>query len=108
MPSKPPKPAKPYPGYPLYAHASGQWAKKIRQRVHYFGPWHDPQAAVATYQQQRDDLYAGRTPDSGEGLTVRQLVNSFLDHKERLVDTGEIRQATWNDYHEACKRVIKV
>lgn len=39
-------PAKPFPSYPLYAHRSGQWAKKIRGPARYFGPWSDPQGAL--------------------------------------------------------------
>jgi len=31
-------PEKPYPELQPYVHASGCWAKKIRQKVHYFGP----------------------------------------------------------------------
>ena len=40
------KPPKPHPDFPLFAHAAGVWAKKVRQRFHYFGPWNDPEGAL--------------------------------------------------------------
>src|SRR5215470_10000031 len=61
-PAAPGKPSKPYPEYPLTAHPAGYWAKKIRGKTHYFGPWSDPDAALAKYFDERDDLHAGRTP----------------------------------------------
>ena len=33
------RPEKPFDGFPLYAHPSGNWAKKIRGKFHYFGRW---------------------------------------------------------------------
>ena len=33
VPCKPEKPSKPEPEFPLFPHASGQWAKKIREKI---------------------------------------------------------------------------
>jgi len=102
------KPKKPRPDFPLYAHASGQWAKRIQGTLHYFGTWSNPQAALEKYVQEKDDLYAGRTPSNGDGLALRELVNHFLTEKKSRVSTGEITERTFQDYHDICKRVLKV
>ncbi len=63
------RPNKPYPDFPLTAHPCGQWCKKIRGHLYYFGPWSDPDGALKTYFERKDDLHAGRTPrpDSAPG-----------------------------------------
>jgi integrase len=102
------KPEKPYPDFPLFPHATRRWAKKIRGRFHYFGPWNDPDAALTKYQEQRDDLYAGRVarPSTAEGLKLNDLVNRFLNFKLHAVETGELRRSTLNEYHATCARLI--
>ena len=101
------KPKKPYPDFPLFPHAAGVWAKKIRGRLHYFGVWSDPAAALQKYLDQRDDLHAGRIPRAkGDSLTVRELLNRYLTTKQALVDSSEILEATFDEYHRTCERIV--
>src|SRR5437588_1048620 len=92
----PGKPAKPRPDFPLFPHASGQWAKKIRGQLHYFGVWADPDAALAKYLERKDDLHAGRTPRPDPGaVTVKDVANAFLNHKRDKMNAGELSPRTW-------------
>jgi len=99
--SNPSKPQKPYPDFPLTAHLNGQWCKKIRGKVHFFGVWSDPIAARDKYLDERDDLQAGRTPNrlSHKGKpTTADLVNAFLHRSDARVKAGELSPLSWNDY----------
>lgn len=97
------KPHKPYPTFPLTPHPSGQWAKKIRGRTYYFGPWSDPQSALESYHKQAADLHAGRQPTIPTGgVTVKQLVNAYLGHQQDKVASGEIGIRHFDD----CRRTL--
>jgi integrase len=101
------KPNKPYPEFPLFAHAAGVWAKKIRGKLHYFGPWSDPDGALDNYLKQKDDLHAGRKPRTDpDALTVKDLVNTFLEAKKALTSAGTLSPLTWGDYKTACDEII--
>jgi integrase len=104
---KPKKPAKPYKDFPLFAHATGRWCKKIRGKHHYFGKWDDPDAALAKYVHERDDLHAGRTPRDaiGDGLTVAELCDRFLNVKKNLINGGELAEITFQNYHRGCSQL---
>jgi integrase len=102
------KPDKQYPSYPLSAHPAGQWCKRIRTKLYYFGPWSDPDGALAEYQRQKDDLEAGRTPRADpEALTVKQLANHYLFERQKDVDAGTLAVRTWRDYRAIMEMLVQ-
>jgi integrase len=107
------RPPKPRRDFPLYPHPTGQWAKKIRGRLHYFGRWGHCvngkleridgdgwEEAYKTYKLQEDDLHAGRTPRKGKAgeLTLADLCNAFLTAKLRQKQAGEIGPRMFDEY----------
>lgn len=108
------KPNKPYPEFPLFPHATKRWAKKVRGKLYYFGPWDNPDGAVAKYLANRDRLQAGmpmlgatpaETP-ADTSLTMRELVNQFLNSKRRLMENSELSRRMHHDYYANCELVL--
>ena len=76
--------------------------------MHYFGLWSDPEAALKKYLADKDAFHAGRRPRTDtEGTTLKDLCNTFLAHKKTLVDSGELRTRTWQDYKDACDVLVR-
>jgi len=114
------KPPKPYSDFPLCPANCGSWQKKIRGRVYYFGKWGSVvngkltrlpddgwKKALAIYQEQRDDLQAGRTPRVHRGgLTVGDLCNRFLTAKQRQQAAAEITSRTFSEYYGTSARLV--
>ena len=106
------KPKKPYRDFPLHAHASGQWAKKIRGKRVYFGPWADPEAALRKYVDERDEWQAGVNPRLNRtgvagGTTVRRLCNQYLTAQKAKVNSGELSEKSFADMHRTCRRILE-
>jgi integrase len=101
------KPSKPFEGFPLFPHATRRWAKKIRGRMVYFGPWADWQSALDKYNQEKEALHAGKRPrEAAEGLTVRELCNRYWNHQRERKENGEISPRTFLDGEGASDKVI--
>ncbi len=87
------KAKKPYPTFPLTAHPNGQWCKKIRGQVRFFGVQADPEAAPVNYNRQAADLHEGREPRAkrlDDVPTVKDLANKFLESKQAKCRSGTL------------------
>lgn len=87
----------------LFAHRNGQWAKKIRGRMCYFGVVADPAAALARYQAEGPSLHRGEGIEHSRaicdaGLSVEHAVNAWLAWQLSRVESGDLTRATFRDY----------
>jgi len=102
---------KPRPDFLLFPHATSRWAKKVRGKLHYFGKTDgDPkgEAAERIWDQQKDDLYAGRIPrGKREGLTVGELCDKFLKAKRAQLTIGKLTARSFVDYKDTTDLLIE-
>lgn len=107
---RPSKQQKPYRDYPLSWHPSGQWCKRIKGTLYYFGS--DAEKALERYLRERDWIVAGKTPPpievaDADGLRLRRLLNEFLNAKRRAVDAGEMTERSLVDYKRTAKLLVQ-
>jgi integrase len=116
------KPPKPYLGFPLSPHASGHWCKRIRTKLHYFGPWAKRvngvmervpgdgwREALAQYERVAAELHSGRParPDP-EQVQLKDVLNAFLTLKQSRVQTGELTHLSFGKYKDCCDLLASV
>jgi len=91
--------------YPLTLHPTGQYCKKIRGKIYYFGT--DKHIALQRYLEQAASLHAGKRPDaiqaSTESMTLKTLCNLYIEHQNSRVHAGEIKLGQVYD----CKITLK-
>jgi hypothetical protein len=109
MPTTQRKPKKPHADCPLTAHRNGQWCKKVRGKLWYFGTWKVPQAALEEYLRQKGDLQAGRQPGlrRDDRLDLAELCNAFLKRSEERVRAGDITPRTFGDDRDVCAMMLQ-
>jgi len=76
--------------FPLTLHATGQYCKKIRGKLYYFGC--DKKKALERYLGQAALLHTGKPAKSsptGNNLSLKTLCNLYLDHQESRAAIGE-------------------
>jgi len=78
--------------FPLTLHATGQYCKKIRGKIYYFGT--NKQQALNNYLEQAAYLNRGEAKPSrstGNSLSLKMLCNLYLEHQESRATVGEIK-----------------
>lgn len=102
------KPPKPHKDYPLTPHSSGKWCKKIRGKIHYFGSWDDPEGALKEYLEKKDYLLLGKEPPKADGHTLFEVLDRFMQSRNKDLATGEIANRTWKDYRDNCNLILRI
>lgn len=100
------KPPKPRPDFPLTPHPNGQWVKKIKGDLYYFGRWKEDRqgaAALADWLARKDSIFAGmdklRVATVDAGMTMGKLMGMFLEAKRTAAMVAkELSPTTYGDY----------
>ncbi len=77
--------------FPLTLHATGQYCKKIKGKIHYFGK--DKKQALERYLEQAASLHNGKAKmfkTTNSNMTLKSLCNIYLQHQQAKAASGEI------------------
>ena len=90
---------------------SKQYCKQFAGRRFYFGKVGDPTTASKRFADQWPRIIRGedvstRVLPAADFVTVEQACNSFLHDRRIKVESGELRERTWDDYRRSCHEVI--
>lgn len=108
--SKRQKPDKPHADFPLTPHRNGQWCKKVKRKVYFFGVWEKPDAALKCWLEDKDAILAGRERPSKmrKGKTVEDITTDYLGFQEDQFEQGDIGRQRLKDCERVCKRICKM
>ena len=94
--------------FPLTLHKTGQYCKKIKGKIYYFGT--NKKDAINRYLEQAAYLHAGKVPrpkSPGQTLSIKTLCNLYLDHQESRSVIGEIKLRHLYDQTSLLKDFVK-
>lgn len=96
--------------FPLTLHKTGQYCKKIKGKIYYFGT--DKQVAYQKYIERASLLHLNQgkqcvLPDSENGISIKVLCNMYLDHQESRVSSGEIKARQYCDQARLLRSFVK-
>jgi len=78
--------------FPLTLHPTGQYCKRIKGKLYYFGVY--KRKALKRHLEQAAYLHTGKgtKPESAtDSLSIKTLCNLYLEHQESRAEIGEIK-----------------
>jgi len=94
--------------FPLTLHKTGQYCKKIKGKLHYFGS--DRQVALRRYLEQASYLHGeSRQAHAGAnaGISIKTLCNLYLEYQESRVEVGELTARHYADQVESLRKLVR-
>ena len=94
--------------FPLTLHPTGQYCKKIKGKLYYFGT--DKKIALQRYLEQAAYLHTGRTLPknfANNGITIRTLCNLYLEHQNSNVGAGQITADHYRDQVKGLRLLVR-
>ncbi|MEJ2701077.1 MAG: tyrosine-type recombinase/integrase [Sedimentisphaerales bacterium] len=94
--------------FPLTLHPTGQYCKKIKGKLYYFGS--NKQQALQRYLEQASFLHIGATSESStiyDGLSLKALCNLYLEHQHSRAEAGEIGAAQISDQTGVLREFVR-
>jgi len=94
--------------FPLTLHKTGQFCKKIRGKLHYFG--NDKKKAMERYLERAAYLHTGKVNKSDSPLqtmTLKTLCNLYLDYQNSRVQAEEISVRHYADEVDSLKKLAR-
>jgi len=84
--------------FPLTLQPTGQYCKKIKGKLYYFGV--DKKRALDHYHEQAAYLHAGHglmSKSTGEKISIRNLCNLYLEHQQARMEAGNLTERYYAD-----------
>src|SRR3989339_1479356 len=95
--------------FPLTLHPTGQYCKKIRGKLYYFGT--DKTQALQRYLEQAVYLHSGKAtpPTHGENnnVSLKHLCNLYIEHQHSRAVVGQIKLRHVYDQTSILRDIVK-
>ena len=95
-------------GCPLFLHRNGQWAKKVRGKLHYFGT--DLDEALIFWSDNKDHILAGKQvrKSHSDRPTLAQIANLYNAHCCVRVSDGTMAERSVRDTVKSIQRFLDI
>ncbi len=94
--------------FPLTLHPTGQYCKKIKGKLYYFGT--NKPEALQRYLEDAFFLHSGkgqRRNITNGNVSIKTLCNLYLDHQNSRVQAGELTIRHYTDQVESLRKFVR-